>query len=298
MTVAEEQKTRRLIRQLKSPLRKYREGAKNALKHRLPEALPFLLEAEKREATKRRIAVPLMTGTLISYTILFLSCFTFLLSSNRDWFCLAFLIVMGLATAMHRIQRARCWASKSHLNLLSLLIESDDIRVLPTLLKNLTIRGNVTSNTVHGQILARSLHLLEKATPQDLPPDCLPGLHLLLKEKNVPLQRAALLALERVGNASSLPHILAVIRRVRPKPNSPKNQLLQFATHCREVIETRIAEQNVSGVLLRPSEVPPLPETLLRPVDSVFLEADPQELLRAGDSPEKTETQTISQKGN
>ncbi|MBC7527669.1 MAG: hypothetical protein H7308_08965 [Chthonomonadaceae bacterium] len=73
---------------------------------------------------------------------------------------------------------------------------------------------------------------------------------------------------------------------------------MQLAAHCRRVIEARIAEQNVSGTLLRPSEVPPLPETLLRPVDSAFPETDPQELLRAGYSHEETETQTISQKGN
>ena len=298
MTVAEEQEIQQSIRELKSPLAKYRNYADLALKRRLPEALPLLMEAEKREATKRRVSIPLTTGALIFYALFMLVFFTFRLIWKGDWSWMALFATIIVINSVQSARQMKGWASQFHLTLLSLLSESEDIRALPTLLKNLNIRGNKASNEVHEQILANLPLLLAKATPQDLPPHCLPGLHLLLKEGNTTQRMAALLALEQVGNASSLPHILAVIRRVRLPATSSKNQLLQFAGYCREVIEARIAEQNVSGTLLRPSEVPPLPETLLRPIDSALPETDPQELLRAGVSHEETETQTISHKGN
>ncbi|MBC7527053.1 MAG: hypothetical protein H7308_05845 [Chthonomonadaceae bacterium] len=152
--------------------------------------------------------------------------------------------------------------------------------------------------TLGRKALARTLPSLKKETHYGtLDSDVVPNLCRLL-EKSSDVERNAksdwqitlLDALEKVGNARSLDTLTHLIKRNTPPqkrvsvsttdPFDCSPIVLERMVQVREVIVERVARETEAETLLRGSQAPIVPETLLRSYEGT-IETPPEQLLRA-----------------
>ena len=152
--------------------------------------------------------------------------------------------------------------------------------------------------TLGRKALARTLPSLKKETHYGtLDSDVVPNLCRLLEKSSDIGGNAAsgwqitlLDALEKVGNARSLDTLSRLIKQVAPSQKfvtilTPDSFdcypiVLERMVQVREVIVERVARETEAETLLRGSQAPIVPETLLRSYEGT-IETPPEQLLRA-----------------
>ncbi len=284
-----------LIWRLGSPFPERRRAAERELQRLLPKALPLLLKAFHRETLKRdalraalsTISLPISLFAFVAVVFLVFGLVLGKISlTGESWVSL--IVPFGF---LHFFHSSRRITSARYMQIAHLLTRIHDPLVLPVLLNVRLLKKDTSGKRLRNEIDRHLTALLPEVSAKTFPASALPNVNVLLKSKEETLVLAALDALKRVGNRSTLPLLDSLIRREEKASHfSPElsthlfqnsHSLYTRAKECKVALETRLAQEQVSQTLLRSSEVPASTQALLRPAADVPCSESSEQLLRS-----------------
>ena len=237
-----------------------------------PQTLDVLLPVMERELLRVRHIMYLVWLGLAAYMF-----FSLVDVVHGRWervlrdFSQLFMFCFALSAPLSKSLRLK--------NLLGIVSDLDDKRLIGPLLQAQhyhEVRSSVQTALVH---LLPQLQHSDTLALNEIQRTLL--YQSLLNSENPEYVIAALKALEQVGDGRALPYAqkLASPADKRRKQNAA---VTQAAQECLGLLQQRIAQQQISQSLLRPSDrTASAPDTLLRPA-SITQDTEPAQLLRAG----------------
>ena len=251
-----------------------RARAEEAIARLGPNAVDALMAVLRREAgkrkRKRRILAAVVSYMLIMTTII-------IVSGKVE--------MIGSVTSLSSVIATLAAISQVQKNAARKLTEFDDPRTVGFLAEALHFQDKALREAAAGRLAALLPKL--KASDAGLMSDeqrlCLYKAIVLPSPRiacdaDWALLRAALPALEQIGDERALPYVDAIIDRT-PR-NAAESEIVDLARQCRPALAERIEQQRVAMTLLRPSEAPSEgADILLRPAMGVG-QTDPDLLLR------------------
>lgn len=241
-----------------------------------PDELLALLQKESENRRNRRRGITWGFGVMAALLLGLVGTYTALSIYHGDWGRHVSLIKdlgpFGSFAAFAGIAFA---ATQAHKQALQSAATFNDVRFVGPLAEALWLDDSGIRAVAEGALIS----LLPQMSPEDgrtLTPDERGALYRALASKNVELVKAALVALEQIGDGSALARVEKLAER--------NNALRDDALRLIPVLQSRAENERAAQVLLRPTSTEEEP-TLLRPAAPTGAE-DPALLLRSATGPQ------------